>query len=480
MLANVLRNATVPALAFGLLAASACADSVLYSQPMTAGGGVARASQLWQDPSGQNDSDNDAIAWENFTLAQNSQVTQVKWWGAAPLAQGFRISFFNQDPNTVALQPDIFAPGSGPIYTQTVTNYTMQGDGSGMYKFTATLNTPVTFQGGVRYFVSVVGLTPLSYVSWGWAQGTGSAGGTFWWQRGAHMYFHLGDERALELMGNPAGSTPELLAYDGFDGGVGDNLDGQHTGTGWVAGWTQQNFDTDTTYVQDGLIYPGLASTAGAAGTPVGVSAYPVTDYVRSYGALPQGTTSLYVSFLMRPEPGCYGWGGLKFGTYPYAMTVGAPPGWWSIGLMLSEGLGDASNVSIVEGETYLVVAKISKNAGSGTTYRLFLNPTIGQAEPSFPLAQYASPVSTLPTALSLTNGSGWTTDEVRVGTTWQSVLPAGTTCVGDLDQDGTVDGTDLGLLLGAWGTGAADLDNSGVTDGTDLGLLLGKWGNCP
>ena len=53
-----------------------------------------------------------------------------------------------------------------------------------------------------------------------------------------------------------------------------------------------------------------------------------------------------------------------------------------------------------------------------------------------------------------------------------------------DLNADGLVDGTDLGILLDAWGpcTGGrevpcpADLDQSGVVDGTDLGLLLGSW----
>ena len=48
---------------------------------------------------------------------------------------------------------------------------------------------------------------------------------------------------------------------------------------------------------------------------------------------------------------------------------------------------------------------------------------------------------------------------------------------LGDLNNDGVVDGTDLGLLLGSWGrSGAADLDESGTVDGTDLGLLLGAW----
>lgn len=52
----------------------------------------------------------------------------------------------------------------------------------------------------------------------------------------------------------------------------------------------------------------------------------------------------------------------------------------------------------------------------------------------------------------------------------------------GDLDQDGDVDGADIGALLGAWGdVGSpgghpADLDCDGMVGGSDLGLLLGNW----
>jgi hypothetical protein len=52
--------------------------------------------------------------------------------------------------------------------------------------------------------------------------------------------------------------------------------------------------------------------------------------------------------------------------------------------------------------------------------------------------------------------------------------------CPADLDRNGSVDGADLGLLLGGWGGGGlGDLDNHGMIDGADLGLLLGAWGSC-
>ena len=52
---------------------------------------------------------------------------------------------------------------------------------------------------------------------------------------------------------------------------------------------------------------------------------------------------------------------------------------------------------------------------------------------------------------------------------------------IGDLNQDGIVDGADLTMLLGSWGQCAkqycvADINQDGVIDGTDLTLLLGSW----
>lgn len=50
-----------------------------------------------------------------------------------------------------------------------------------------------------------------------------------------------------------------------------------------------------------------------------------------------------------------------------------------------------------------------------------------------------------------------------------------------DIDIDGTVGGSDLGLMLALWGptypNGPGDIDGNGKVDGSDLGLLLACWG---
>jgi hypothetical protein len=52
--------------------------------------------------------------------------------------------------------------------------------------------------------------------------------------------------------------------------------------------------------------------------------------------------------------------------------------------------------------------------------------------------------------------------------------------CSADLNDDGEVNGADIGLLLADWGfAGAGDLNDDGTTNGADIGLLLAEWGSC-
>ena len=53
-----------------------------------------------------------------------------------------------------------------------------------------------------------------------------------------------------------------------------------------------------------------------------------------------------------------------------------------------------------------------------------------------------------------------------------------------DLNNDGAVDGSDLGALLSDWGPAAgqgtrADINGDGIVNGADLGTLLSNWGPC-
>jgi len=68
-----------------------------------------------------------------------------------------------------------------------------------------------------------------------------------------------------------------------------------------------------------------------------------------------------------------------------------------------------------------------------------------------------------------------------EIGVAGTFMVAAVTNCPCDIDQDGRVAGSDLGLMLTAFGSavGRADLNSDGVVDGADLGLLLAAWGTC-
>jgi hypothetical protein len=191
-----------------LMTSPLAAQSVLFAQPVVPGG-ILRNSALWVDPAGQNDLDSDAIAYENFTLTETALVTHVKWVGEALPPLGFEVTFYNQDPGTIASQPDIFHLGWEPI-AQAVYPTPAVSSASGLYEFSIALEQPIVFQAGVRYFVSVVGLTPVPFAGWGWAKGEPLAGSTFYWSRGAHMYFNMPENRALTLLGTTSFNHADL------------------------------------------------------------------------------------------------------------------------------------------------------------------------------------------------------------------------------------------------------------------------------
>jgi uncharacterized membrane protein len=63
--------------------------------------------------------------------------------------------------------------------------------------------------------------------------------------------------------------------------------------------------------------------------------------------------------------------------------------------------------------------------------------------------------------------------------------LPRPAQCPADFNDDGAVNGDDLGVLLGAWGACPssaceADLNDDGAVNGDDLGIFLSYWGPCP
>ncbi len=181
-----------------------------YTQPTAPNGGILRPSQMWIDPTGQNDLDSDAQAWEDFQLTQTTSITTIRWWGDAAPALGFEIQFWNQDPNTIAVQPDLF---TGPFSHHVYTSFTQTPITATLYQFDLQLAAPVTFQANTRYFISILGQQPIAFAYWNWASSLTGPNGTFWWQRGLHMYFHLGESRAVALASAAGWSAGDAFCF---------------------------------------------------------------------------------------------------------------------------------------------------------------------------------------------------------------------------------------------------------------------------
>jgi hypothetical protein len=78
---------------------------------------------------------------------------------------------------------------------------------------------------------------------------------------------------------------------------------------------------------------------------------------------------------------------------------------------------------------------------------------------------------------------------EIANGTsmdTNQNNIPDTCECIGDIDLDGAIGGSDLGIMLAYWGPVTtesvsllSDLNADGFVNGSDLGALLAHWGAC-
>ncbi|HUU94811.1 MAG TPA: FG-GAP-like repeat-containing protein [Phycisphaerae bacterium] len=102
----------------------------------------------------------------------------------------------------------------------------------------------------------------------------------------------------------------------------------------------------------------------------------------------------------------------------------------------------------------------------------------------TMPSWTYDSPTVGTAIAFGDITGNGW--PDLIVGNSGEpSVKVFYAQIPGDLNGDGCVDQSDLGILLADWGcTGGdcpGDCDNDGDTDQSDLGILLAHWGEgCP
>ena len=135
--------------------------------------------------------------------------------------------------------------------------------------------------------------------------------------------------------------------------------------------------------------------------------------------------------------------------------------------------------------EDFLVVS-ISNNGGSSWTTVEQTNGTGSSWEGySFNVSDVISPSANMQLRFSVSDSPNNSITEAGVDalTIEQFNCDQGSPCPGDYNDDGQVNGEDLGALLGAWGTQNCEINLAGakgcLIDGEDLGAFLGNWGFC-
>ncbi|WP_269523000.1 hypothetical protein [Coraliomargarita parva] len=245
---------------------------------------------------------------------------------------------------------------------------------------------------------------------------------------------------ALATMTGTASAS--LVAYDGFDGyTAGTALNGGAQGSGWTSDWAEATAG-DSTIQTAGLIDPnGLVSGGSQAllSQPTAARSN-VDDYLTRTFAAQAG--DVYISFLLQAGTGIDTSDFYNFqvsngatGNASDALGVGirntsGNPFFARVGSS-NDNATTNSLTSSTTGETFLVVAKFSKDGS--TEYNrtdLYLNPT-SSSEPLTADASATADITGLSeiSLFSVRNynpesGDTIWIDELRIGTTFASVVP--------------------------------------------------------
>jgi hypothetical protein len=264
-----------------------------------------------------------------------------------------------------------------------------------------------------------------------------------------------------------------LLASESFDDDTTGTLQGQTGGTGWntqttlfsvdaPVGWQNQNLNTDVPGYD--VVAPGTALTySGLNSGPdyaIGGDVYQTTGrmldvssggtfgsngYLNSGGLIGESGTTLYMSVLMRED----GTPGANGGMHVSLFTAPGNAAWYdSNGTNLASELqiGDfgsgvwsmdidgsgtpiSSDVSVVQGQTYLMVVKLQFNGGGGVDVAsLYVDPSsLGGADPGSPSASGDGTFDV--DSFAYYGGNDYNNssiDEIRFGSTWADVTPSG------------------------------------------------------
>jgi len=203
--------------AAALLTPQALSQTTLVSQP----GGAVDGSGIGVESS-TNSTVAPVRAADNFSLTTSDTVTDLVWWGQSVglISGAGQGAFANLDSFTVEFFADdgSGAPGASlatesiPASSVTATvDGTSLNDGSDIFRYEATLATPVSLSSGSTLFVSIAGtLTDgTSNVGWSWEASNAGPGDDVFVNFGAGWSLAglTGFDCAFELISNPVVDT---------------------------------------------------------------------------------------------------------------------------------------------------------------------------------------------------------------------------------------------------------------------------------
>ena len=207
-------------------------------------------------------------------------------------------------------------------------------------------------------------------------------------------------------------------AYEGFAYPGGSSLAGQAGGSGWGDSWDGSK-SALAANIGTGLAFGSLSTLPGSVSSDPPVSGQ-VAFLSRQLGAsIGADNTTTFLSFLLRPDPGFGFYGGVNL----EGLFIGKSGPTTTYGIEGPVNDIDSSKVAATSGRTVLLVLRADFLPGNDR-FSLFVDPSPGLPEPS--IADSVKTDFDLPPVnfVFVNNAGGWTTDEIRIGSTFASVTP--------------------------------------------------------
>lgn len=132
------------------------------------------------------------------------------------------------------------------------------------------------------------------------------------------------------------------------------------------------------------------------------------------------------------------------------------------------------------------LVLEVSNDNGATWVEALGIYTTAGAWQnQTFRVSDSVVPTSTVRARFYVNDIPNNSTTEAGIDNFQVETILCALPCPADLTGDGLINGSDIAIVLGAWGTTGApgfpgDTDGNGTVNGADLSVVLGSWGECP